>query len=56
MSPPLTTIRQDPIAIGRNAAQIMVGRIEKTIRGNKPVSLRLMPKLIVRGSTHAPPG
>ncbi|MGN6504960.1 MAG: LacI family DNA-binding transcriptional regulator, partial [Tepidisphaeraceae bacterium] len=45
MSPPLTTIRQDPIAIGRNAAQIMVGRIEKTIRGNKPVSLRLMPKL-----------
>lgn len=45
----LTTIRQDILEIGRNAAQMMVRMIED--REYQPVSLSLKPRLIVRNST-----
>lgn len=45
----LTTIRQDILEIGRNAAQMMLRMIED--RQYQPVSISLKPKLIVRNST-----
>ncbi len=45
----LTTIRQDIIEIGKNAAQIMLRMVEDD--EYQPVSLSLKPKLIIRHST-----
>lgn len=53
MQPPLTTVRQDPEAIGRRAAELLLRRIQGPATG-EPVRLRLPPELIVRAST-APP-
>jgi DNA-binding LacI/PurR family transcriptional regulator len=49
-TPPLTTVRQSIIEQGRMAAQILLGRIEGTIKG--PRQLHSLPcQLLVRGST-----
>ena len=54
MQPPLTTVRQDPYAIGSQAARIVLDRCNGKLTGPEPVEFRLKPELVVRGST-APP-
>lgn len=49
MDPPLTTVRQQPYEIGRQAARIMLERIDGKL--HEPKSILLEPQLIVRGST-----
>ena len=49
-TPPLTTVKQSIVEQGRMAAQVLVGRIEGTIKG--PRQLHTLPcELVVRGST-----
>jgi LacI family transcriptional regulator len=50
MIPPLTTIRQDMVEVGRAAVKLLVSRIG----GEEPVHRRIHPALIRREST-APP-
>jgi DNA-binding LacI/PurR family transcriptional regulator len=53
LTPPLTTIRQDPHEIGRQAVQLLLQRIAgQSPRG--PQCSRLMPRLVVRSSTKEP--
>jgi LacI family transcriptional regulator len=52
VTPALTTLRQDPKAIGRAAARLLLQRIERPGRAE---CIRLMPELVVREST-APAG
>ncbi|MCY3018520.1 MAG: LacI family DNA-binding transcriptional regulator [Planctomycetota bacterium] len=51
LTPPLTTVRQDPYGIGREAARIVIDRCSGRLTSKEPVQLRLTPELIVRGST-----
>jgi DNA-binding LacI/PurR family transcriptional regulator len=51
MEPPLTTVRQPAYAIGRKAAELVLGRAAQR---RKPVQARLGVELIVRRSTMAP--
>jgi LacI family transcriptional regulator len=53
--PPLTTVRQDPEAIGRRAADLILRRCLGQEVG-EPVRVRLAPELIVRASTAAAGG
>jgi LacI family transcriptional regulator len=53
LSPPLTTVRIPHYQIGVRAAELMLEAVRAP--GGEPVSLRLGPSLVVRGST-APPG
>ncbi len=49
-TPPLTTVKQSIMEQGRLAAQVLVGRIEGTIKG--PRQLHTLPcEVVVRGST-----
>jgi LacI family transcriptional regulator len=55
LRPGLTTVRQDFDAIGRNAARLLLDRIERKITATSPRSIRLVPELVVRQSTsHCP--
>ncbi len=56
MRPPLTTVRQDPVAIGREAARIVLARCAGGARCDGPIAVRVKPELIVRGSTAKPTG
>ena len=47
--PPLTTMRQDPISIGREAARLLIDKLEK--RETSPKHLLLQAQLIQRRST-----
>jgi DNA-binding LacI/PurR family transcriptional regulator len=49
--PPLTTIRQDFTALGREAVRLIVG----AIGGEQPVSTLVPPRLVTRQSTARPP-
>jgi DNA-binding LacI/PurR family transcriptional regulator len=51
MTPSLTTVRQDPYGIGREAARIVCERCNGKNRNPKPVEIRLDPQLITRTST-----
>lgn len=53
LQPALTTIRQDPLEIGRKAANLMVNRCKtsKEDQDYSPVQIRLKPQLIIRKST-----
>lgn len=51
-SPPLTTLKQDFKELGQRAMKLLLARL--TGRIHKP-SDRIVPKLIIRGSTAAPP-
>lgn len=51
VSPPLTTIRQDPQEIGKRAASLLLDRIEGSVIDCRPRRIRLEPDLVVRGST-----
>lgn len=56
MRPPLTTVRQDPVAIGCEAARIVLARCAARAGRNGPIVARLKPELVVRGSTAPPTG
>jgi DNA-binding LacI/PurR family transcriptional regulator len=51
VTPPLTTIRQDPVAAGRAAARLLLARLR-----NGPVEVPTLPTpaLVVRASTGPP--
>jgi LacI family transcriptional regulator len=55
LSPPVTTIRQDPYGIGREAARIIAQRCSGSRMKKEPVQVRLMPELVVRASTAPEP-
>jgi DNA-binding LacI/PurR family transcriptional regulator len=48
--PALTTVRQPIVEQGREAAKLLVGRIEKTLQG-KTKHICMECRLVVRGST-----
>ncbi len=50
MTPPLTTIRQNRLEIGRNVCMVM----EQILKGNHVNRLLLMPELVIRESTGRP--
>lgn len=50
MTPPLTTVRQNRLAIGRSVCMVM----QQIMKGNYINRLLLMPKLVVRESTGKP--
>lgn len=54
MIPPLTTVRQRASEIGRQAASVILGRLDGTISSADPVDIRIPADLVVRSST-APP-
>jgi LacI family transcriptional regulator len=49
--PGLTTLRQNPYEIGRQAARLVMDRIDGTAPADRPQSVRLAPELIVRESS-----
>jgi LacI family transcriptional regulator len=53
LMPGLTTLRQNPYEIGRQAARLVMDRIEGTTSADRPQSVRLAPALIVRESSGA---
>lgn len=55
LTPPLTTVRQRPKEIGRQAARFVVDRLEKVIVDEAPATVRVGTTLIERGSTAPPP-
>jgi LacI family transcriptional regulator len=54
MIPPLTTVRQRASELGRQAAALILGRLNGSISGNGPRDVRVDAELVRRGST-APP-
>lgn len=52
--PGLTTIRQDAYEIGRQAARLLLDRLEGAVDSATPRSVRLQPQLVVRQSTMPP--
>jgi len=55
MHPSLTTVRQNPYAIGQRAAQQVLARLDGTCASEEPIRVRLKPELVVRESTAEPP-
>ena len=53
LTPPLTTIRQDPYEIGRQAVRLLLERLAGK-SPSRPQSSRLPPRLFVRKSTEEP--
>lgn len=51
--PGLTTLRQNPYEIGRQAARLVLDRIEGTAAADRPQTVRLLPELVVRESSGA---
>lgn len=54
MSPPLTTVRQNPYRIGAAAAELMLARCGLKGKGEGRETIRLKPELVVRESTAKP--
>lgn len=54
LCPGLTTVRQDPYAVGRAAARRLMELIDAGGRAGKPVKVYHAPTLVVRGSTGSP--
>ena len=55
MAPPLTTIKQDPYQMGRQAAQILLDRILDRAHSTAPHHWHFAPELLVRESTAKAP-
>jgi LacI family transcriptional regulator len=55
LSPPLTTLRQDPEGIGKAAATLVLDRLEGRLTDPEPQRIRLKPELVARRSTAVPP-
>ena len=53
--PPLTTVRQDPYLMGRNAARILLDRILERSGTDAAKHVHLAPELIIRASTARAP-
>jgi LacI family transcriptional regulator len=52
MDPPLTTMRQKPLEIGRLAASLIVDRIEGLMpNGDNPTTIKVPAELLIRNST-----
>lgn len=51
LTPPLTTMRQRPQEIGRQAARLILDRIEGVVATTDPTTIRVAAELVVRGST-----
>jgi DNA-binding LacI/PurR family transcriptional regulator len=51
MSPPLTSVRQKGVELGRHAARIIIERAEGKLEGVSPHCIRLACELVVRDST-----
>jgi DNA-binding LacI/PurR family transcriptional regulator len=51
LTPPLTTVRQDPYQIGRVAARILLDRILDRAEDPSPQKVRLKPEPVIRKST-----
>lgn len=56
LQPGLSTVRQDFPQIGRNAARLLLDRIEGRVTADRPRSMRITPTLVARQSTAAPRG
>ena len=54
LRPSLSTVRQDFQEIGRNAARLLLDRIESRTTTERARSMRIVPTLVVRQSTSAP--
>jgi DNA-binding LacI/PurR family transcriptional regulator len=54
LRPALTTLRQDPYRLGREAVRIVLERRDGPPRKAGPIVVRLKPDLVVRKSTAAP--
>jgi LacI family transcriptional regulator len=54
LRPSLSTVRQDFQEIGRNAARLLLDRIEGRTTTDRARSMRIVPTLVVRQSTSAP--
>lgn len=54
LHPPLTTVRVPYRQMGTEAASALMARMTGTVRTGAPVSVRLRPVLVARGSTAAP--
>lgn len=50
LRPRLTTVRQDAVGIGANAARLLLDRLEARLPSVKPRTVRLMPELVIRDS------
>lgn len=53
--PGLTTLRQDPYRIGLQSVRLLMDRIDGVASAASPKSVRLVPELVVRGSSCPPP-
>lgn len=53
--PKLTTVRQDAIQIGRNAAELLLDRIERRVENVEPQAVQVGCDLVVRSSTGPEP-
>ena len=51
MEPPLTTIRQKPVEIGRQAARVVLDRLNGVSDDEKSVRISIDTELIIREST-----
>jgi len=49
LNPPLTVVRQPAYSVGRQAMELLLQRIIEPSR--PPITVRLMPELIIRQST-----
>lgn len=54
-APKLTTVKQDAIQIGRNAAELLLDRIEGRVEALQPRTARVGCELVVRSSTGPAP-
>ena len=50
LRPRLTTVRQDAVVIGANAARLLLDRLEDRVSSNEPRAIRLMPEFVIRDS------
>ena len=55
LRPRLSTIRQDPYAIGQRAAELLLDRIDGRAAESRPRSVRVPPHLVERDSAGPPP-
>jgi LacI family transcriptional regulator len=54
LRPSLSTVRQDFQEIGRNAARLLLDRIEGRVTADSACSMRITPTLVTRHSTNSP--
>lgn len=53
LRPRLTTVRQNAVEIGANAARLLLDRLEAGVSTDEPQAIRLMPQFVIRDSSAA---